>query len=156
MLVFVGLFPWRYIFLDSLRHQLGGLVLFVALSLLRGIDSATGGACSTLVKGRGPGSELHISTSGGDCLRASAVRRRCRRFLGYTLPSSVITWYECQPLLGSIVDYTWGDGYERCSPVQVAGVLWCHCCNRRSVCSSGHEEAGKWCQVRVVLVVSQR
>ena len=28
-----------------------------------GVDSATGGAWSTLVKGRGPGSELHISTS---------------------------------------------------------------------------------------------
>ena len=31
MLVFVGLFPGRYI---SLRHQLGGLVLFVALPLI--------------------------------------------------------------------------------------------------------------------------
>ena len=33
-----------------------------------GIDSATGGTCSTLVKGRGPGSELDISMSGGDCV----------------------------------------------------------------------------------------
>ena len=32
-----------------------------------GIDSATGGTCSTLVKGRGPGWELDISMPGGDC-----------------------------------------------------------------------------------------
>ena len=46
-----------------------------------GIDSATGGTCSTLVKGRGQGSELGTSMSGGDCFGTSAVRRRCRWFL---------------------------------------------------------------------------
>lgn len=30
MLVYVGLFPERYIFLDSLHHQLEGSVLLVA------------------------------------------------------------------------------------------------------------------------------
>ena len=48
------------------------------------------------------------------------------------------------------------DGYEWCSLVEVAGVFSYHYCNRRVVCSSGHEEAGKSFQIRVVLVVSQR
>ena len=70
----------------------GGPGAACGLATSWGIDSATGGTCSTLVRGRGPGSELDTSMSGSDCFGTSAVRRRCRRFLRYTLPSSVITW----------------------------------------------------------------
>ena len=70
----------------------GGPGAACGLTTSRGIDSANGGTCSALVKGRGPGSELDTSMSGGDCFGTSAVRRRCRRFLRYTLPSSLVTW----------------------------------------------------------------
>ena len=69
----------------------GGPGAACGLTTSWGIDSATGGTCSTLVKGREPGSELDTSMSGGDCFGTSAVRRRCRRFLRYTLPSSLVT-----------------------------------------------------------------
>ena len=71
----------------------GGLGAASGLTTSWGIDSATGSTCSTLVKGSGPGSELDISMS-GDFFGTSTVRRRCRWFLRYTLPSLVLTWYE--------------------------------------------------------------
>ena len=70
----------------------GGPGAACGLTTSRGIDSANGGTCSALVKGRGPGSELDTSMSGGDCFGTSAVRRSCWRFLRYTLPSSLVTW----------------------------------------------------------------
>ena len=70
----------------------GGPGAACGLTTSWGIDSANGGTCSGLVKGRGPGSELDTSMSGGDCFGTSAVRRRCRRFLRYTLLSSLVTW----------------------------------------------------------------
>ena len=79
----------------------GGPGAACALTTSWGIDSATGG--TSLVKGRGPGSELATSMSGGDCFGTSAVRRRCQRFLRYNLLSSLITWYECTPTCLSTV-----------------------------------------------------
>ena len=70
----------------------GGPGAACGLTTSRGIDSANGGTCSALVKGRGPGTELDTSMSGGDCFGTSAGRRRCWRFLRYTLPSSLVTW----------------------------------------------------------------
>ena len=83
--------------------SIGGPGAACGLTTSWGIDSATGGTCSTLVKGRGPKSELDTSMSGGDSFGTSAVRRGCQRFLRYTLPSSLITWYERKPTCLSTV-----------------------------------------------------
>ena len=47
-----------------------------------------------------PGLSVSASERGG--LGVSADRRRCRRFLRYTLPSSVVTWYERTPASPSV------------------------------------------------------